>query len=147
MSDRYGLILVKDLDKFRKTQLDNEGEPLNFFKYAVCKPYGLKEDFEDNILYTPFQIRTDSIGIRLRNIINSAKRIDSSLYLPKLVKLKTIKNFIIDEIKCDSEIIAKFEKGTLVERVYSEAVQMFKNTLELIEKNENEFSYILIGIH
>lgn len=146
MSDRYGLILVKDLDKFRKTQLNDKGEPLHFINYAVNRPYGLKEDFKDNVVFTPFNIRTDDCNIRLRNIINSGKKLNEDNRLPRVVKLKTIKNFILEQYTYWNGVISQMQEQDFVYNVISRFVEESSKTLTLIEEKGNEFSYALIGI-
>lgn len=146
MSDRYGLILVKDLDKFRETQVIRDGEPLHFINYAVNRPYGLKEDFEDNVIFTPFNIRTDDCDIRLRNIINSGKKLNEDNRLPRVIKLKTIKNFILEQYTYWNGVISQMQEQDFVYNVISRFVEESSKTLTLIEEKGNEFSYALIGI-
>lgn len=148
MSDRYGLILVRDLTDFRDSEIDRDtGEPICFLDYGLSIPWGLKDRFEYNVVCTPFQMRIDSIDAKLKNIINHAKKVDSGFDFPKVIKLETIKKYLSETLSESKRIVDNMDDECFPCEWLKKEVNMLEKTLNFIEEKEKDFPHVLIGLY
>jgi len=130
MSDHLGIILVKDINKFIA---DDKQSFISYFNFDTHK-------LEDpNIIFTDFDIREDSKGIRLRNIINGSKPI-SDKPLPRLLKKNTIINYLQDTVNFYNSRMEQYGKNKIVQKY----VKAYNSTIKDIQNNPDRS--ILIGI-